>query len=61
MLCDKAPCVQINYRFFESVTPQAFDQLVDDARAGHLAADVPPHGVMIRNGAPGTSWQSAGD
>ena len=60
-LCDKAPCVQINYRFFESVTPQAFDQLVDDARAGQLAADVPQHGVMIRNGAPGTSWQSAGD
>jgi NADH-quinone oxidoreductase subunit E len=60
-LCDKAPCVQINYRFFESVTPQAFDQLIDDARSGQLAADVPRHGVMIRNGAPGTSWQLAGD
>jgi NADH-quinone oxidoreductase E subunit len=60
-LCDKAPCIQINYRFFESVTPEGFDQLIADARAGHLAADVPPHGVMIRAGAPSTSWQSAGD
>jgi NADH-quinone oxidoreductase subunit E len=60
-LCDKAPCVQVNYRFFESVTPESFDQLMADARAGHLAGDVPEHGVMIRNGAPGTSWQSAGD
>jgi NADH-quinone oxidoreductase E subunit len=60
-LCDKAPCIQINYRFFESVTPESFDQLVQDARDGRLAADVPPHGVMIRSGAPSTSWQSAGD
>jgi NADH-quinone oxidoreductase subunit E len=60
-LCDKAPCIQINYRFFESVTPERFDQLMVDVRAGSLAADVPPHGVMIRSGAPGTSWQSAGD
>ncbi len=60
-LCDKAPCVQVNYRFFESVTPESFDQLIADARAGHLTGEVPPHGVMIRNGAPGTSWQSAGD
>ena len=60
-LCDKAPCLQINYRFFESVHPDMFDQLVADARAGRLAGDVPPHGVMIRTGPASTSWQSAGD
>ena len=60
-LCDKAPCLQINYRFFESVTPESFDQLIADARAGNLAADVPTHGVMIRSGPSSTSWQTAGD
>jgi NADH-quinone oxidoreductase subunit E len=60
-LCDKAPCLQVNYRFFESVHPEAFDELVADARAGRLAADVPPHGVMIRSGPLSTSWQSGGE
>jgi NADH-quinone oxidoreductase subunit E len=58
-LCDKAPCLQINYRFYESVHPERFDQLVADVREGRLAADVPSHGVIIRGGPAATTWQSA--
>jgi NADH-quinone oxidoreductase subunit E len=47
--CDKAPCVQVNYRFFGPVTPADFDRLCEDLRAGRLARDVPPHGVLNRD------------
>jgi NADH-quinone oxidoreductase subunit E len=50
--CDGAPCLTVNYRFFEKVTPEAFDRLCDDLRAGHLDDLVPRHGVMIRPQAP---------
>jgi NADH-quinone oxidoreductase E subunit len=46
--CDKAPCLQVNYRFFGPLTPDAFDDLCDDVRAGRLARDVPRHGVVNR-------------
>ena len=29
-------------------TPEAFDRLVDDLRAGRLAAEVPGHGTLVR-------------
>ena len=29
--------------------PEAFDELVDDLRAGVLDAEVPPHGTLGRN------------
>jgi NADH-quinone oxidoreductase E subunit len=57
-LCDKAPCLQVNYRYFDDVTPQRFDEICADLRAGRLSDDVPAHGVMIRSGPPSTSWQS---
>jgi NADH-quinone oxidoreductase subunit E len=44
--CGGAPCVQANYRYFEKVTPEAFDRLVADLRAGTL--DVPAHGTLNR-------------
>jgi NADH-quinone oxidoreductase subunit E len=47
--CDKAPCVQVNYRFFGPVTPADFDGLCDDLRAGRLERDVPHHGVLNRD------------
>jgi len=47
-LCDKAPCLTVNWRFFGPVTNQDFDRLVDDLRAGRLADDVPPHGTLCR-------------
>jgi len=47
-LCDQAPCLQVNYRFFGPVTPNGFDQLCEDLREGRLSRDVPPHGVLNR-------------
>lgn len=45
--CTEAPCLQVNYRYFERVTPDDFDRLVDDLRAGRLA-EIPPHGTLAR-------------
>jgi NADH-quinone oxidoreductase subunit E len=46
--CGRAPCLQVNHRFFGDVTPESFDGLVDDLRAGRLDAVVPHHGTLIR-------------
>jgi NADH-quinone oxidoreductase subunit E len=47
-LCDQAPCLTANWRFFGTVTPGAFDALVDDLTEGRLAETVPPHGTLCR-------------
>ena len=44
--CTEAPCLQVNYRYRFRVTPQDFDSLVDDLRAGRLADEIPPHGTL---------------
>ncbi len=46
--CDRTPCVTVNHRYVGGLTPQAFDQLVDDLRAGRRADDIPPHGTLVR-------------
>ena len=46
--CGRAPCLQVNHRFFGDVTPERFDGLVDDLRAGRLADEVPRHGTLVR-------------
>jgi NADH-quinone oxidoreductase subunit E len=46
--CTLAPCLQVNYRYFANVTPESFDKLVADLRAGALDDTVPPHGVVSR-------------
>jgi len=46
--CGRAPCLQVNHRFFGDVTPQAFDALIEDLRAGRLEDDVPHHGTLVR-------------
>ncbi len=46
--CDRAPCIQVNYRFFGKVTHQDFDTLLEDLRSGKLADEVPAHGVLSR-------------
>jgi NADH-quinone oxidoreductase E subunit len=48
--CGGAPCLQVNYRYFENVTPDRFDAIVDDLRAGRAAEgqDIPPHGTLSR-------------
>lgn len=47
-LCGDAPCLAVNWRFFGNMTPQRFDGLTDDLRAGRLAEEVPPHGTLNR-------------
>ncbi len=44
--CDKAPCAQVNYRYFGPLANGDFDQLVDDLRNDRLSESVPPHGVL---------------
>jgi NADH-quinone oxidoreductase subunit E len=52
--CGGAPCVQVNYRYFEHVTPERFDAIVDDLRAGRPAEGqlVPPHGTLSQVSLP---------
>lgn len=47
--CTEAPTLQVNYRHRYRVTPETFDQLVDDLRAGALEHEVPAHGTLGRN------------
>jgi NADH-quinone oxidoreductase subunit E len=46
--CTEAPALQVNYRFRYRVTPEDFDQLVSDLRAGRLDSEIPPHGTLAR-------------
>jgi NADH-quinone oxidoreductase subunit E len=46
--CDRTPCVQVNHRFVGAQSPESFDQLVADLRAGNLSATIPPHGTLVR-------------
>jgi NADH-quinone oxidoreductase subunit E len=46
--CTDAPCLQVNYRYFPNLTPDAADALLDDLRAGRRAAEVPKHGTLAR-------------
>jgi len=46
--CGRAPCLQVNHRFFGDVTPERFDRLVEDLRSGALQGEVPPHGTLVR-------------
>lgn len=46
--CTEAPCLQVNYRYFYKVTPDAADALIDDLRHGRRAHEVPKHGILAR-------------
>ena|SRR2546423_1139683 len=46
--CDRAPCLQVNHRFFGSIDGDRFDTLVEDLAGGRLDHDVPRHGVLSR-------------
>ncbi|HAP75243.1 MAG TPA: NAD(P)H-dependent oxidoreductase subunit E [Acidimicrobiaceae bacterium] len=46
--CTEAPNMQVNYRHCHRMTPNAFDQLIDDLRAGKRDADIPAHGTLAR-------------
>jgi NADH-quinone oxidoreductase subunit E len=45
--CTEAPCLQVNYRYRYRLTPDDFDQLIEDLRNGRVN-DVPAHGVLAR-------------
>src|SRR3954469_14640386 len=59
--CGGAPCVQVNYRYAENVTPEQFDRLVDDVRqSGRLGTEeIPPHGTLSRITLPQTATDAA--
>jgi NADH-quinone oxidoreductase subunit E len=46
--CTEAPCLQVNYRYFHQVTPDDFDRLVTELKAGGRQDQVPPHGTLQR-------------
>ena len=46
--CDRTVCVQVNHRYVGAQSPETFDALLDDLRAGRLADAVPPHGTLVR-------------
>ena len=46
--CTEAPCLQVNYRYFERIGHEQFDQLIEDLRGGKRAGDVPSHGTVAR-------------
>lgn len=46
--CTEAPAVQVNYRFFNKVTKDEFDQLLVELRAGDLSSTVPDHGILAK-------------
>lgn len=46
--CTEAPCLQVNYRYFDRVTHDGFETIVDDLRSGRLGDDVPVHGTLAR-------------
>ena len=46
--CTEAPSLQVNYRYFTTLTHADFDQLIEDVRAGRLDGDIPPHGTLQR-------------
>ncbi|MBV8462196.1 MAG: NAD(P)H-dependent oxidoreductase subunit E [Acidimicrobiales bacterium] len=46
--CDRPPCVQVNHRFVGAQTPDSFDRLVTELRAGARDGEIPPHGTLNR-------------
>jgi NADH-quinone oxidoreductase E subunit len=46
--CDIAPCVSVNHRFVRTTTPEAFDTMIGEVRAGMRSHDIPAHGTLIR-------------
>ena len=52
--CDQAPCLQVNYRYFDRVGNAEFDALIEDLKAGRRQSDIPPHGTLsrVRRAAP---------
>ena len=52
--CGGAPCIQVNYRYFENVTPERVDRILDDLRAGRdpEGQAIPSHGTLSQVALP---------
>jgi NADH-quinone oxidoreductase subunit E len=48
--CGGAPCLQVNYRYFEDLTLDRVDAIIDALRSGRdpEGQSVPPHGTLSR-------------
>ena len=48
--CGGAPCIQVNYRYFENVTAERFDGIVATLSSGGdpEGQAIPPHGTLSR-------------
>jgi NADH-quinone oxidoreductase E subunit len=46
--CDKAPCAQVNYRYFGPLDAPGMESLIGDLKTGRLDDDVPHHGTLVR-------------
>lgn len=56
--CTEAPCFQVNYRYFNRTSPEAFDEVIATIRSGRDplashgnsadAGPLPPHGTLAR-------------
>ncbi|MCY3619118.1 MAG: NAD(P)H-dependent oxidoreductase subunit E [Acidimicrobiaceae bacterium] len=44
--CTEAPCLQVNYRYRGRVSPDDFDRLIEDLRAGRTS--IAGHGVLAQ-------------
>ena len=57
--CGGAPCLQVNYRYFENVTNEDFDRLVAELRSGAHDEAIPPHGTLSRVALPAPTTDPA--
>lgn len=46
--CTEAPTLQVNYRYRLRVTPNDFDNLIDNLKDGKLKNEFPEHGVLSK-------------
>lgn len=46
--CDRVPCVTVNHRYVGGQTPESFDRLIAELRAGARSEEIPPHGTLVR-------------
>ncbi len=46
--CGKAPCLQVNYRFFGPISNEDFDELITNLKSGSLGSQIPDHGTINR-------------
>ena len=46
--CTDAPMCQVNSRYFVKLSPEDFDELLDDLASGAIDDVVPPHGTLAR-------------